>query len=138
MAITTAIANSFKQEILDGIHLAADTYKMALFTNAASLDKTTTAYSTTNEVATGGGYSAGGLTLSGRTNGISGDTAYLTFTNPAWANATITARGCMIYNSTRSNKCVAVYDFGSDIVSTNGTFTVVLPAAGLTAAIRIA
>lgn len=137
MSITTAIANSFKQEILDGVHLAADVYKMALYTSAASLDKTTTTYSTTNEVV-GAGYTAGGATLAGRVNGISGDTAYLTFTNPAWAAATITARGCIIYNSTRGNKVVAVFDFGSDIISTAGTFTVVLPAAGLTAAVRIA
>jgi hypothetical protein len=86
----------------------------------------------------GAGYTAGGQTLVGRVNGISGDTAYLTFTNPAWAGATITARGCIIYNSSRSNKVVAVFDFGSDIISTAGTFTVVLPAAGLTAAVRIA
>jgi hypothetical protein len=137
MSITTAIADSFKQEILDGIHLAADVYKIALYTSAASLDKTTTVYSSTNEVV-GAGYTAGGQTLAGRTNGISGDTAYLTFTNPVWAAASITARGCIIYNSSRSNKVLAVFDFGSDIISTAGNFTVVLPAAGLTAAIRIA
>lgn len=138
MAITTAICNSFKQEILEGVHDAADTYKMALFTSSASLDKTTTAYSTTNEVS-GTGYSAGGVTLAGYTTALSGDTAYIDWsTDPSWASATITARGCLIYNSSKSNKAVAVFDFGGNITSTNGTFTVTLPAAGATAVVRVA
>lgn len=138
MAITTAICNSFKQEILQGIHQAADVYKIALFTSSATLDKSTTAYSTTNEVV-GTGYTAGGATLSGFTVSASGDTAYIDWTtDPTWASSTITARGAMIYNSSRSNKAVAVYDFGSDITDTAGTFTVTLPAAGATAVVRIA
>lgn len=138
MAITTAICNSYKSELLDGIHQAADVYKIALFTSSATLSKTTTAYATTNEVA-GTGYTAGGIALVGYTNALSGDTAYLDWTtDPSWAAATITARGCMIYNSSRSNKAVAVYDFGSDITSTAGTFTVQLPAPGATAIVRVA
>jgi hypothetical protein len=128
MAITTAICNSFKQEILQGIHLAADTYKIALFSNAATLSKATTAYSTTNEI-TGTGYTAGGATLSGYAASLSGDTAFLDWADPSWASATITARGAMIYNSSRSNKAVAVFDFGADVSSTNAAFTVTLPAA---------
>lgn len=137
MAITTAICNSYKKEILEGVHAAADTYKLALFTSAASLGADTTAYATTNEV-TGTGYTAGGKTLADLVTGLSGGTAYLTFTDPAWANATITARGCLIYNASKSNKAVAAFDFGGDVSSTNGTFTVDLPAAGASSLIRIA
>lgn len=137
MAITQALCNSYKQEVLQGVHEAADTYKIALFTSAATLDKTTTAYSATNEVS-GTGYSAGGVALSGYTTGLSGDTAYIDFADPSWAAASITARGAVIYNSSQSNKAVAVLDFGADFTSTAGTFTVVLPAAGATAIVRIA
>lgn len=137
MTITTAICNSYKKEILEGVHAAADVYKVALFTSAAALSAATTAYSTTNEVS-GTGYTAGGATLADFTTGLSGSTAYLTFTDPAWANATITARGCLIYNSSKSNKAVAAFDFGGDVTSTNGTFTVDLPVAGASSLVRIA
>ena len=138
MAITTAVCNSFKQEILEGVHASGDTYKIALYTDAATLGASTTAYSATNEVANGNGYTTGGATLSGFSTGLSSGTAYLTFSDASWSSATITARGCLIYNSSKSNKAVAVFDFGSNIVSTNGTFTVDIPAAGATALIRIA
>lgn len=137
MAITTTVTNSYKQDILSGTQTSADTYKIALYTSAATLDASTTAYSATNE-ATGTGYTAGGTTLSGFTTGLSGSTAYLSFTNPTWSSSTITARGCLIYNSSKSNKSVAAYDFGSDVTSTNGTFTVNFPAVGATGLVRIA
>lgn len=130
------MCNSFKQELLQGIHLAADVYKIALYTSAVALDKTTTAYSTTNEVV-GAGYVAGGATLAGFTTGLSGDTAYINWSNPSWAAASITARGALIYNSSRSNKAVAVLNFTSDIISTNGTFLITLPAAGASAIITV-
>jgi hypothetical protein len=136
MAITTAVCNSYKKEILDGVHAAADTYKIALFTDAATLGAATTAYATTNEVV-GAGYTAGGLTLTGFTSGLADSVAYITFADAAWTNATITARGCLIYNSSKSNKAVAAFDFGSNITSTSGTFTVDLPVAGASALIRI-
>ena len=127
MAITQAIPTSFKAEILQGIHDSADTYKMALYTSAATLGAATTEYSATNEVV-GTGYTAGGVTLSGFNVTTSGTTAILDFaTDPSWANASITARGALIYNSSKSNKAVYVLDFGSDITSTNGTFAVTLP-----------
>ena len=140
MAITSALCTSYKQEILQGIHLAADTYKIALFTSAASLDAATAAYSSTNEVANGNGYTTGGATLSGFTTGNSGTTAWIDFTtDPSWSNATITARGALIYNSSRSNKAVAVIDFGADKTSTNGTFLITLPTADASnALIRLA
>ena len=149
MAITQAMATSFKVEILDGIHnfgvgvirasTAADTFNIALYTSAATLDATTTVYTTSNEVV-GTGYTAGGNTLAVSVVPVSsGTTAYLSFTNSSWSTATITARGAMIYNATQGNKCVAVLDFGADKTSTAGTFTIVFPtAAAGTAIIQIA
>ena len=137
MAITTAICNSYKQEILEGVHASTDTYKIALYTSSATLGAGTTAYSSSNEV-TGTNYSAGGVTLAGYTSGLASSTAYITFSDPSWADSTITARGCLIYNSSKSNKAVACFDFGSDVVSVSGTFTIDLPSAGASALIRIA
>lgn len=136
MTITTAICNSYKQEILEGVHASTDTYKIALYTDAVTLGADTTAYSATNEVS-GTGYTTGGATLSGYTSGLNSSTAYITFSDPSWANSTITARGCLIYNSSKSNKAVAAFDFGANVVSVSGTFTIDLPAAGATALIRI-
>lgn len=129
MAITAAVCNSYKQEKFAGTHTSADVYKIALYTSTATLDASTTAYSATNEVS-GTGYTAGGATLSGFTTGGSGNTAWLDFTtDPTWPSSTITARGALIYNSSKSNKAVAVLDFGADITSTAATFTVTFPAA---------
>jgi hypothetical protein len=136
MPITTAICNSYKQEILEGVHTSTDTYKIALYTDAATLGAATTTYSTTNEVV-GTAYVAGGATLTGYVSGLSSNTAYITFSDPSWANSTITARGCLIYNSSKSNKAVAAFDFGANVVSVSGTFTIDLPAAGASALIRI-
>jgi len=139
MAITAALTNSYKQEILQGIHLAADAYKIALFTSSATLGASTTAYAATNE-ASGTSYTAGGQALTGFSVSLDTNTAVLDFTtDPSWASSTITARGALIYNSTRANKAVAVLDFGIDTTSTNGTFAVTLPAATAAAGlIRIA
>lgn len=138
MAISAAICTSYKQEVMQGVHEAADTYKIALYTSAASLGASTTAYTATNEVS-GTGYTAGGATLSGFSVTVDGTTAVLDFTDPTWANSTITARGALIYNSTQSNKAVAVLDFGADISSTNDTFTITFPAAAAaTGLVRIA
>lgn len=127
MPITSAFCTSAKADFLQGTHASADTYKIALYTSAATLDASTTTYATTNEIS-GTGYSAGGTTLSGFTVTTSGTTAILDFTtDPSWSNATITARGALIYNSSKTNKAVAVLDFGSDKTSTSGTFTVVFP-----------
>lgn len=140
MAITSALCTSYKLELLSGIHLAADVYKIALYTSAATLDATTTAYSATNEVANGNGYATGGATLSGFAASSSGTTAWLDWTSdPSWAAASFTARGALIYNSTRSNKAVAVFDFGADKTATGGTFLATLPTADAsTALIRLA
>jgi len=140
MSITAAICDSYKQEILQGIHLAADTYKMALFPSSATLNKSTTAYSSAGECPNGSGYATGGVALVGYAVTIDTDTAILDFTtDPTWPAATITARGALIYNSSKGNKAVAVLDFGADITSTNDTFTVTLPLpAAATGAVRIA
>ena len=149
MSITQSLVTSFKVEILDGIHnfgtgvvrgsTAADTFKIALYTASATLDSTTTAYSATNEVV-GTGYVAGGNTLViSQVPTFTGTTAFLDFSDSSWTNSTITARGALIYNSTQSNKAVAVLDFGGDKVTTAQTFTVVFPSStSSTAIVRIA
>ena len=153
MAITQAMCTSFKVDILKGIHAfgtsvvrastAADTFKIALYTSSASLDATTTAYSTSNEV-TGTGYTAGGNTLSSTTPSSYpptsfNTTAYLGFNNTTWSTASFTARGALIYNSSQSNKAVAVLDFGGDKTASAGDFTIQFPSyTSTTAIIRIA
>jgi hypothetical protein len=133
------MVTSFKAEILGGVQdLDTDVIKMALYTSAATLDATTTAYTTSNEVV-GTGYTAGGNTLASPTVSTSGTTAYVDFADTSWTSATITARGALIYNSSKSNKAIAVLDFGSDKTATAGTFTVQMPANTATdALIRIA
>ena len=143
MAITQAMATSFKVQILGGdfdfSSGTADTFKIALFTSAATLSAATTAYSTSNEV-TGTGYVACGNTLTISANpASSGTTAFLDFADTTWSSATITARGALIYKSGGTNPAVAVLDFGSDKTSTAGDFTIVFPAADVSnAIIRIA
>lgn len=140
MAITQAMCTSFKTEILGGTHdLDTDVIKIALFTSAATLGATTTAYSSTNEVASGSGYTTGGNTLAGATISSSGTTAFVDFSDSTWSSASFTARGALIYNSSKSNKAVAVLDFGADKTSTNGDFVVQFPTADASNAIvRIA
>ena len=144
MAITQAMATSFKVGILDGTFDfssgTAQTFKIALFTNAATLDAATTAYSTSNEV-TGTGYTAGGNTLTiSQVPTSTGTTAFLDFADTTWTSATITARGALIYLADGvTDPAVAVLDFGSDKASTAGDFTIVFPAADVSnAIIRIA
>lgn len=139
MAITQSMCSSFKQQLLLGEHdLDTDVIKIALYTSAATLDASTTAYTTSNEVV-GTGYTAGGNTLSGATVSLTGTTAFVDFADTTWSNATITARGALIYNSSKANKAIAVLDFGGDKTSTAGDFTVVFPANDATNAIvRIA
>lgn len=149
MAISQAVCNSFKKELLEGQHdfsaSGGDTFKIALFTSSASLGATTTAYSTSNEItnASGSAYSAGGLALSGQsvTGGSSASTAYVDFSTDAqWTSASFTANGAMIYNTTAdggsgTTNAVCILAFGADFTATNGTFTVQFPAAGTSTAI---
>lgn len=141
MAISQAMCTSFKVECLTGTHVfGTDVFKLALYTSAATLDASTTAYTSTNEVGASGSYSAGGGTLTlSTTPTSSGTTAYLNFSDISFTAATITARGALIYNSSKGNKAVVVLDFGADKTSTAGTFTVQMPAAtNTTAVVRIA
>jgi O-acetylhomoserine/O-acetylserine sulfhydrylase-like pyridoxal-dependent enzyme len=133
------MCSSFKQQILLGEHdLDTDTIKIALYTSAATLSAATTVYSTSDEVV-GTGYTAGGNTLTGATVSLTGTTAFVDFSDTTWTTATITARGALLYNSSKSNKAIAVLDFGSDKTSTAGSFTVQFPANDASSAIvRIA
>lgn len=142
MAITQAMCNSFKKAILDGeMDFSSDTsqvYKIALYTDSATLDKSTTAYSTSNEV-TGTGYTAGGATLTLNAATLSTDTAIVDFDDVTFSTATITARGALIYTTSNSNAAIAVLDFGADKTSTAGDFTIQFPTADdSNAIIRIA
>jgi len=143
MAITQSLCTSFKVDLLSGtMDFTAgtgDTFKMALYTSSATLGPTTTVYSATNEIS-GTGYTAGGNTLTVSQSPTSGGTtAFISFNNTTWTSASFTCRGALIYNSSQSNKAVAVFDFGSDKTVVAGTFTVSFPVADATnAVIRIA
>jgi hypothetical protein len=137
------LCTSFKKELLEAVHnfknSGGSTFKIALYTNSASFDAATTAYTTSNEI-TGTGYTAGGNTLTRVDPTSSGTTAFTDFADTTWSSSTITARGALIYNDSASgNPAVAVLDFGADKTSTNGDFTVVFPTADASnAIIRIA
>jgi hypothetical protein len=143
MAITQAMCTSFKDQILEAVHdfrsSGGDTFKIALYSSAATLDATTTAYTSSNEVANSGTYAAGGGTLTNVSPTTSGTTAFTDFDDISFTSATINARGALIYNSTPThtftNPSVAVLDFGGDKISTSGTFTIQFPAADASNAI---
>jgi len=142
MAITSTLTTSFKKELLEAKHnfLASggNSFKLALYTSSATLGAATTAYSATNE-ASGTNYSAGGAVLTNINPTSSGTTGFTDFSDLTFSSATVTARGCLIYNDTNSDSAVASIDFGGDKTSTAGDFTIVFPAAAAdTAIIRIA
>lgn len=113
-------------------------FKVALYTSAATLGATTTAYSATNEIA-GTGYSAGGLALTNVTPTTSGTTALTDFADAQWTSASFTANGCLVYNTTNSNRAVFTIAFGGDVSVTSGTFTITWPTPDASNAIlRIA
>ena len=141
------MCTSFKQQLLEGVHdfraSGGDTFKLALYTNSASFTAATTAYTSTNEVANSGSYSAGGGTLTNVNPSASGTTALTDFADITFTSATITARGALIYNTTPAhtytNPTVVVLDFGADKTSTSGDFQIVFPTADASnAIIRIA
>ena len=141
MAITQAMCNSFKQELLVGTHnftaSSGDSFKLSLHTSSATLNKSTTAYASSglNEVANGNGYTSGGVALTEVTPTLDGDTAITDFADASFTTATITARGALIYNDSQSDKAVCVLDFGGDKTATSGTFTIQFPAFTASAAI---
>lgn len=138
MAILSGIARSYLHEIINGVHAADDDYKIALFTNAANLSPETTSYAGQPGEVAGGGYRRGGQSLEDRSCGLSGNVAYMTFADPRWSAASITAHGALIYNASKQNRAVAVLNFGGDHTSTNGEFVISLPPAGTKAIVTVA
>ena len=139
MAISQAVCTSFKQELLVGTHnftaSSGNTFKLALYTSSATLGASTTAYVTTGQ-SSGTNYTAGGANLTSVTPVAAGTTAVCDFSpDLTFGTATVTARGCLIYNSSASNKAVCVLDFGADKSATAGNFTVVFPSPTATGAI---
>ena len=142
MSITSALCTSFKQEILVGTHnftsTSGNSFKLALYTSSATLNASTTAYTTSNEVS-GTGYTAAGAALTSVTPTTSGTTAFCDFADLTFSSSTITANGALIYNDTQSDKAVCSLAFGGDKTSTAGDFTIQFPTADASnAIIRIA
>ncbi len=145
MAITTnAICNSFKKELLEATHNfsnpGGNSFKLSMYTNSATLGKSTTSFTTGNEVSSpSGGYSSGGKALVNTGTSLATNTAITDFADLSFVGVTLTARGALIYNDTNADKAVAVLDFGGDKTATAGTFTIQFPAFTSSAAIlRIA
>ena len=143
MAITSAICNSFKTQILTAVHnftQGGNQFKLALYTSSANLSKSTTQYVTTAEVANGNGYTTEGIVLTNVTPALSGDTACCDFADVSFTSASFTTRGCLIYNETVANDpAVCVIAFGGNKTVSSGTFTIQFPAADASNAIvRIA
>ena len=147
MAITSCVVNSFKTEMLKGLHSfdtsgatpAGNVFKIALYDNSATLGTTTTVYSASDEVS-GSGYSAGGNTLTNTGVGISTTTSFTDFSDTSWTSASFTARGCLIYNSSSvtgltANAAVCAVDFGGDKTVSSGTFTIQFPTNDASSAI---
>tara|TARA_Y100000385_G_scaffold256384_1_gene282775 strand:+ start:109 stop:549 length:441 start_codon:yes stop_codon:yes gene_type:complete len=141
MAITQAIANSFKKQLLEGDQnfksSGGDKFKIALYTSSATLNSTTTSFTTTNEVSNTGTYTAGGGALTNGGTSIASGVAIVDFQNISFTGVTLTARGALLYNTSSavSNAAVAALDFGGDKTATSGTFTIEFPAFTTSAAI---
>ena len=140
MAITQAIANSFKKELLEGEHnfgTGDDKFKIALYTSSATLNSATTAFTATGEVSNTGQYTSGGGALTNNGTSITAGVARVDFADRSFTGVTLTARGALIYNTsaTATNAAVCALDFGSDKTATAGVFTIQFPAATSTAAI---
>jgi hypothetical protein len=145
MAITQAIANSFKKQLLEGdanfSNSGGDVFKLALYTSSATLNSATTAFTATNEVGNTGTYTSGGDKLTGQSTNIGTGSgkgvAFVDFADLSFTGVTLTARGALIYNTSSAvtNAAVAVLDFGADKTATSGTFTIQFPAATTSAAI---
>ena len=145
MTIAQTATTSFKVELLQAVHnfgpTSPNTFKVALYTAAAGIGATTTVYTSADEVPNGNGYTTGGNTLVISVSPTSGNntsgvpTAFVSFNNSTWTNATFTCRGALVYNSTQGNKSVAVLDFGSDKTVNNDTFQIIFPTPDANSAI---
>ena len=143
MAITQAVCNTFKSELLGAVHDfdsgSGQAFKLALYTSAANLSAATTVYTASGEVSASGQYTAGGGILQSQQVSLDGSVGIVDFADLSFTGVTLTARGALIYNTSASNKAVCVLDFGADKTATSGTFTIVFPAFTSAAAIlRIA
>ena len=136
MAITSAVCNSFKTEVLTAVHnftaSSGNTFNLALYTSSATLNKSTTAYSSSNEISntSGSAYSAKGKALTSVTPALSTDTACCDFSDVSWTSASFTANGCLIFNDSASgDPAVCAIAFGGDKTVSSGTFTIQFPTA---------
>jgi len=138
MAIDQAVCNSFKKELLDGVHdfdSGGDAFKLALYKSTATINAATTSYTTGNEVSPSGQYAAGGSQLQSQQTSVASGVAIVNFANLSFTGVTLTARGALIYNNTDGNKAVCALNFGGDKTATAGTFTIQFPAFTTSAAI---
>ena len=146
MTISSAVCSSFKKELFQGYHdfdangSGGDTFKLALFTDQASLNATTTDYANTNEVANGNGYSTGGNTLVNTGVGLTSTTAFTDFSDTSFTSASFTANGCLIYNTqanggSNTTEAVCVVAFGGNKTVSSGTFTIQFPTNDASSAI---
>ena len=146
MAISSAVCSSFKKELFQGYHdfdangSGGDTFKLALYTDQASLGATTTDYSASNEVANGNGYTTGGATLVNTGVGLTSTTAFTDFTDVSFTSASFTANGCLIYNTqanggSNTTEAVCVVAFGGNKAVSSGTFTIQFPTNDSSSAI---
>jgi hypothetical protein len=138
MAITQAVCNSFKKELLDGVHDLAsggDAFKLSLYTSQATINAATTSFTTGNEVGDSGQYTSGGSQLQSQQTSVASGVAIVDFADLSFTGVTLTARGALIYNSTDGKKAVCALDFGGDKTATAGTFTIQFPAFTTSAAI---
>ena len=141
MAITQALPNSFKKQLLDGsqdfklLGSGGDKFKLALYTSAATLGAATTSFTTSGQVANSGTYVSGGKALVNSGTSVVSTVAFTDFADLSFTGVTITARGALIYNTSFSNAAVAVLNFTTDKTATSGTFTIQFPAFTSTAAI---
>jgi hypothetical protein len=127
MAITTGLCFSFKKELFEAIHdFNTDVFKAALYTSSANISPATTVYTSSGELPTGGGYTAGGLTLTGATVSLANGIAFVDFDNAVWNAANFTVNGILVYNSSKADRAVFVQNFGSVQVST-GNFVYRFP-----------
>lgn len=126
--ITQSLTASFKKELLQGVHdFDTDTFKIALYTNSSNISSSTTAYTTSGEV-TGTGYTAGGAVLTNLGVTLSGTTAYTSWEDYTWSNSTLTTAGALVYNASKSNRSVIVFNFGGTYMTDAADFTVTFPA----------
>ena len=146
MAISSAVCSSFKKELFKGYHdfdangSGGDTFKLALYTDQASLGAATTDYSNTNEVANGNGYSTGGNTLVNTGVGLTSTTAFTDFSDTSFTSASFTANGCLIYNTqanggSNTTEAVCIVAFGGNKTVSSGTFTIQFPTNDASSAI---